>query len=418
MILEPGSRVGDYTIEERLGGGGMARVYRVRHSTQGSLHAMKVLSPHLATEPGVRQRFLEEGRILSRLRHPNIVPVTGTVSDMGVAALVMDFVYGQTLDVWLKSQTGPTDIGDILFLFKQILSALGHAHRRGIIHRDVKPGNIIVQFDEGVPSHVMLVDFGIAKSLDRRDNNRTGTNVHMGTPHYMSPEHVRSARDVDARSDIFSVGVTLYECVTGQRPFEGESDFDIQSAVVAGRFEPPSVLRPDIDPVLEQVIMLAMRRDRDERFQSCEAFSHALSRVGEPPLEAVSEEGDFDPPSIEPPPGPPTDPPMGGDGLLPPGTNPPTEQIPPPATPFGVQPIEIPPMPEVWQPPAEMQMDPLVVAALEEAAEQAAKEQAIAEGRAPPPEGQEKSGGGGLLGLGVWVDAVIALLMLILLWRC
>ncbi|MCY1076161.1 serine/threonine-protein kinase [Archangium lansingense] len=274
-MLSPGNVVERYEVERELGGGGMARVYKVRHVALGSVHALKVLDPELVGNAELRARFLDEGRIQARLRHPNILVITDVVVAPGVAGLVMDYLEGESLDKYLARARRPPDADEVRDIFLQVLAAMGFAHEHGVIHRDLKPSNIFLEQVHG-RRVVRVLDFGIAKVSDAEGRPVTRTGSRMGTPQYMSPEQIRSAEDVTVRSDIFSLGVTLYELATAQPCFQGESDFNIMERIVRAEFVPPDVVHPGLESGLRSAILRAMALEPERRFASCREFSAAL----------------------------------------------------------------------------------------------------------------------------------------------
>ena len=279
VAIRPGARIDKYVIESEIGQGGMAFVFKVRHDALGSHHAMKVLAPDLVRDESIRSRFLAEGQIQARLRHPNIVPVTDLVAVPGVAALVMDYIEGDDLHTYIQRLTAPPDSAEIRSLFAQVLSAVGFAHEAGVIHRDLKPSNVLVERPKHGVSRALVLDFGIAKIADGR-KGVTRTRAVLGTPAYMSPEQIRGARDVTPQSDIFSLGVMLYELTTLSEPFGGDSDFDIQSRIVNGQFSPASEKCPTIDRGISRAIDRALAVDPARRFASCRDFALAVAAPG------------------------------------------------------------------------------------------------------------------------------------------
>ena len=283
-MLEPGTTVEKYEILEDLGAGGMARVFKVRHTLLGSLHALKVLEGSLLANGQVRKRFLAEGQIQAQVRHPNIAQVTDVIIQPGVAGLVVELVPGQSLDDWVAARTHPPTVGEIKQLFLPLLDGLGYAHSNGVIHRDIKPANIIVDAKNG-SLNAKIVDFGIAKIVDEAFGGnaakaRTKTGARMGTPNYMSPEQIRGVSYIDARSDIFSLAATLYEVVTLTVPFDGPSEFEVMRRIVDGDLTPVRQLRANVDPIVNACIAKGMQSERDNRFESCGAFAELLERVG------------------------------------------------------------------------------------------------------------------------------------------
>ncbi|AKJ05896.1 serine/threonine-protein kinase [Archangium gephyra] len=290
-MLSPGNVVERYEVERELGGGGMARVYKVRHVALGSVHALKVLDPELVGNAELRARFLDEGRIQARLRHPNILVITDVVVAPGVAGLVMDYLEGESLDKYLANVKQPPSPDEVRDIFRQVLAAMEFAHQHGVIHRDLKPSNIFLEQVHG-RRVVRVLDFGIAKVSDKlsdaegRPVARPGS--RMGTPQYMSPEQIRSAEEVTVRSDIFSLGVTLYELATAQPCFQGESDAAIMEKIVRGEFVSPDVVHPGLAPGLRTAILRAMALEPERRFASCGEFAAALVEEAPAPVRAAT----------------------------------------------------------------------------------------------------------------------------------
>ncbi|MFE8596639.1 serine/threonine-protein kinase [Archangium violaceum] len=286
-MLSPGNVVERYEVERELGGGGMARVYKVRHVALGSVHALKVLDPELVGNAELRARFLDEGRIQARLRHPNILVITDVVVAPGVAGLVMDYLEGESLDKYLASAKQPPAADEVRDIFRQVLAAMAFAHQHGVIHRDLKPSNIFLEQVHG-RRVVRVLDFGIAKVSDAEGRPVARPGARMGTPQYMSPEQIRSAEEVTVRSDIFSLGVTLYELATAQPCFQGESDAAIMEKIVRGEFVTPDVVHPGIEPGLRAAIVRAMALEPERRFASCAEFSAALEEAPAAPPRAAT----------------------------------------------------------------------------------------------------------------------------------
>ncbi|MEN9797420.1 MAG: hypothetical protein RL653_1116, partial [Pseudomonadota bacterium] len=269
---------GRYEVLRLLGEGGMATVYLVRHLGLHSEHALKVLNPELYALEEVRARFLSEGRIQAKLRHPHVVPVTEIVT-APVAGLVMDYVPGQTLGEHLRSHGAFKDLAEAKRLFLQVLDGVGEAHRNGVVHRDLKPENVILGADSRGQLLARVTDFGIARLDEGGRQTRTG--ARMGTPYYMSPEQVRGADKADARSDIFALGSILYEMVTGAVAFAADSDFDVMQRVVSADYAPPERVVTGLEPSIAACIQRALSVKPEDRFQTCDAFAAAL-RGGAP----------------------------------------------------------------------------------------------------------------------------------------
>ncbi|MFT5683587.1 MAG: sulfatase activating formylglycine-generating enzyme [Myxococcota bacterium] len=266
--MNPGDTIERYVVEAMLGEGGMARVYRVRHLALGSLHALKVLHPHLLTHDEIRQRFIAEGRIQARLRHPHLVPVTDIISQPGMAGLVMDLLVGEDLEDRLRR--GAVEVETARQWTRQALSALAFVHDNGIVHRDIKPANLFIEHCADGERRLRVMDFGIARDTEAA---RTAVTTQMGTVGYMSPEQILRPKTVDARSDLFSLGAVLYEMLTGAAPFAADSAFSAQQEITAGRFPDPVGV-----PAREAaVIRRALRVDRGERYPSAAAFAADLA---------------------------------------------------------------------------------------------------------------------------------------------
>jgi serine/threonine-protein kinase len=272
MALAAGQRIGDYEVLSLLGTGGMGRVYRVRNVISDRVEAMKILLPDYASEPELAARFTAEIRTLATLEHPNIAQLRTAFQYENQLVMVMEYVEGATLDQVATQSRIPLNL--VLEYAMQVLSALSYAHSRGITHRDIKPSNIMIT------SHGLakLMDFGIAKSGGDLQLTRPGTT--MGSVYYMSPEQVRGG-SVDARSDLYSFGVTLYELVTGNRPFQADTSFTVLNAQLNETPKPPIEVNPSLPPALNSIILCAMAKEPTDRFQSADAFRNAIKATQE-----------------------------------------------------------------------------------------------------------------------------------------
>ncbi|MGI8741721.1 MAG: serine/threonine protein kinase [Bryobacteraceae bacterium] len=268
--FEPGARVGEYEIVAAIGAGGMGEVYRVRNVISDRTEAMKVLLPSLTKEPDLAERFMREIKVQAALNHPNIASLHTAFHYNNQIVMVMEFVEGLPLDQRLAK--GPIPLPDCLAWVTQVLRALSYAHERGVIHRDIKPSNIMLMPD----GSVKLMDFGIAQVAS--DPKLTGTGVTVGSPYYMSPEQIRGGTP-DARSDIYSLGITLYELVTGRRPIQGDSEFSIKSAHLNDVPTPPIALDHTLPPELNEIILMSIAKLPERRFQTANAFLNALESV-------------------------------------------------------------------------------------------------------------------------------------------
>ncbi len=267
MELPAGTVADRYTVEARLGAGGMAVVYRVRHNVLGSSHAMKVLTVPM---PTVRQRLIQEGRVQSSLVHPNIVPVTDVVAIGDMPALVMEYVRGPSLDAYLSRSRPTLEQADDLA--RGILRGVGAAHRHGLIHRDLKPANILLAITDHGPVP-KITDFGLVKILAGEQGgslSQTRSGMRMGTPPYMAPEQIRDTKGVDARADIFSLGAVLYELLTGRRCFEGADILEVYMAICGGQYVDPRELVPDAPERMVEAIAGALQVDVSKRTANCE----------------------------------------------------------------------------------------------------------------------------------------------------
>ena len=272
MDLQIGSTVGDYQVIGILGAGGMGKVYKVRNIISDRVEAMKVLLPDLANAPDLADRFLREIKVQASLEHPNIASLHTALRVENQLLMLMEFVEGETLEQKLKEQ-GRLPVASAVDYISQVLSALEYAHAHGVIHRDIKPANMMLT-PAGV---VKLMDFGIAKASS--DHKLTMTGTTLGSLYYMSPEQIQGAVNLDARSDLYSVGVSLYELVTGKRPFDGDSQFAIMSAHLKNTPVPPVALDPTLPQAVNDIILLSVAKDPNARFQGAAAFRNALASV-------------------------------------------------------------------------------------------------------------------------------------------
>ena len=263
-------RIGDYQILDELGSGGMGRVWRVRNVISDRIEAMKVLLPDLAGRQELAARFLREIKLMASLNHPNIAALRTAFTADNQLYMVMEYVEGITMAE--KLEHGAIPVSDALNYIGQVLSAVSYAHQQKVIHRDIKPANMMLT-PQGV---IKLMDFGIARAGEDRSLTMTGTT--MGSLSYMSPEQVKG-EPTDVRSDLYSVGVSLYEFVTGQRPFVATSDYSIMAAQVKEAPRPPVELHPGLPAELNEIILMAIAKDPAQRFQSADAFRNALSSV-------------------------------------------------------------------------------------------------------------------------------------------
>jgi hypothetical protein len=267
-----GTEIGNYRIVGKIGAGGMGVVYKAFDTQLDRLVAIKALSAEFSGDPALLERFRGEARAQGHLNHPNLATLYAFLVQDNVAYMVMEFVDGETFHGML-ARRGPIPAEEAIPLFRQALTGIGHAHRLGIVHRDIKPSNIMLNRD-GV---VKVMDFGLAKVSG--DHGVTRTGVRLGTVYYMSPEQIL-VKPVDARSDIYSLGATLYEMLTAHTPFHADSEFQILNDHVNTPPPPPSGLR-QIPSEIEQAVLKALAKNPDERFQTVDQFSAALEHPQE-----------------------------------------------------------------------------------------------------------------------------------------
>ena len=257
-----------YQIVERIGIGGMAEVYRAQDSVLGRTVAVKVMLPQHAEDASFAARFRQEAASAANLSSPYIVNVYDWGQDSGTYYIVMEYVRGSDLKTAIK-QRGPINQRKVAEIGSQVCQALSVAHNMDIIHRDIKPQNIMVQPD----GNVKVMDFGIARA---KNSDAEKTSAVLGTAHYISPEQAQG-KDLSSTSDIYSLGIVLYESATGQLPFDGPDAVSVAMKQVQEAPVPPSEIKPDIDPSLEAIIMKAIEKDPNNRFQTAQEMRTALN---------------------------------------------------------------------------------------------------------------------------------------------
>ena len=265
-----GQHLGPYRIVERIGEGGMAQVYKAYQPALDRYVAVKVLPPIHAKQPGFSERFLREAKAIANLNHPNILPVYDSGQEQGYSFLVMRYVHGARTLREVMAQ--PLSLPQIADWIGQVAAALDHAHRQGVIHRDVKPSNVLID-----DNWALLTDFGLAK-MTEASAKLTGTGVGVGTPAYMSPEQGQGG-EVDPRTDIYSLGVILFEMLTGQVPHDAETPLAIILKRITEPLPLPKTLNPDIPPAVEQVVLRALDVDPEDRFRTAGELAAALKQA-------------------------------------------------------------------------------------------------------------------------------------------
>ena len=268
--IGPGSRFGRYEIERHLGRGGMGDVYLVHDTIINRKAALKTIRPDADLDAKqiieMRQRFYREAQTAGKLTHPHIVTVFDVGEDLGMSYIVMEFIEGQTLTAWMKK--GRLSVPQIKHVIYNAGLGLAYAHDNGVFHRDVKPDNIMIS-KAGV---VKVMDFGIARVMD---SSLTKTGSVIGTPAYMSPEQVNGHK-IDGRSDIFSLGVILYELLTGRKPFKGESMPSLMFAIMKEEPPMPSTVDTAVSAVWDAILDKALAKNREERYATVKEFAQAV----------------------------------------------------------------------------------------------------------------------------------------------
>src|SRR5262245_24899128 len=283
MPLTPGKRLGRYQIVAPVGAGGMGEVYRAHDPRLGRDVAIKVLPQHLTANAEARARFEREARTISQLNHPHICTLHDLGQEDGVDYLVMELVEGETLAHRLEK--GPLELAEVLTLGRQVAEALDWAHRAGVVHRDLKPGNIML-----ARNGAKLLDFGLARSAGlgpapgavsqspTMTRPLTAEGAIVGTFQYMAPEQLEG-KEADARSDLWAMGCVLYEVATGERAFAGESQASLIAAIMTGEPRAMTELKPVTPPILERVVRQCLRKDTGDRLQSARDLAFTLELV-------------------------------------------------------------------------------------------------------------------------------------------
>jgi len=267
--IEPGQKIGDYEVIRSLGVGGLGAVYEVRHLISQRAEAMKVLLPDKLGTPEMTERFRREIQLLASLNHPNIAALHNAFYHEDRLIMIMELVPGQTLrDI---GATSAIPLPRLLDYAHQTLSALVYAHNLGIVHRDIKPSNLMIT----AQNLLKVLDFGIA--ISDHSPELTGAGYLLGSLNYMSPEQIMGSK-ASPRSDIYSLGITLYEMATGRLPFGGSTNYEIMTAHLHQTPVPPRDLNPALSPAMSNAILRALAKDPAARFESAQEFAAALSQ--------------------------------------------------------------------------------------------------------------------------------------------
>src|SRR6185437_7698767 len=263
-----------FDVESELGRGGMGIVYRARDRRLKREVAVKVLPPELAFRGEIKSRFLREAETAAQLNQPNIVPIYAVDEREGLVFFVMACVDGTTVGKRLHDE-GALPVDDARRIMRQVSDALAYAHARGVIHRDIKPDNILLDRES---KRAMVTDFGIARAMQEgADSRLTATGMAIGTPAFMSPEQAAGEHEIDGRSDLYSLGVVGYQMLTGQLPFRAGSTASMLMKQITERPAPVQQLRPDVPPDLAAIVMTLLEKEPTNRFPSASALSAALS---------------------------------------------------------------------------------------------------------------------------------------------
>jgi serine/threonine protein kinase len=291
--LQPGMIIRNkYQILDRIGIGGMGVVYRGRHLTFNEVCAIKIVNDVIAGDANFLQRFQTEAVVTRKLRHPNAVRVDDfDYTEDGRPFIVMELVEGKNIGEILQEE-GPFRVPRAVRIATHVARALGVAHKLGVVHRDIKPANVLIATDEQGQEIAKVLDFGIAKLREVAGDAQPGmtmTGMVVGTPLYMSPEQFmgkKAAGEIDGRTDIYSLGVVLYQMVTAQLPFDGDTPYSLMLQHMQGTVRPPHELAPElhIPESLSRVILKAIDKSRDQRFQTAEEFIAGLEQVTDDPV--------------------------------------------------------------------------------------------------------------------------------------
>ena len=272
MTFRVGENIGPYQIVEQLGQGGMATVFKAYHASLDRYVALKVLHPAFDEDKTFASRFQREARVVAKLEHPNIVPVYDYAEHEGRPYLIMKFIEGDTLKSHMTE--APMKPVEILNVVEAVGGALAYAHKQGVLHRDIKPSNVLIASD----GQIYLADFGLARIAQSGESTMSSDSI-MGTPQYISPEQAMGKKDLDARTDLYSFGVMVYEMVVGQVPFSADTPFAIIHDHIYTPLPLPRKVNPDVSEAVERVLMKSLAKDRSDRYEDVNTMIKAFKEV-------------------------------------------------------------------------------------------------------------------------------------------
>jgi serine/threonine protein kinase len=273
-----GKTIDNYRILEVIGRGGMGVVLKAVDTNLEKVVALKMMDPFLAKNEEFVRQFKNEAKLLAKSENPNIVIVHALRETESQFFMVMEYVESEPLSKHI-SENGPCSFSEIMSISKQLLNAIGHAHKVRVLHRDIKPSNILLCND----GKIKITDFGLAKVIQQKGLESTVSQIRAGTLYYMSPEQVKGLKDIDERSDIYSIGMTIYEMIAGRVPFEkSDSEYTIQKKIIDGAIPSPAVPRSDIPKQLIKLVLKAINKEPSKRFQNITEMSEYLSKTEYP----------------------------------------------------------------------------------------------------------------------------------------
>lgn len=276
--------IGNYDLEAKIAEGGMGAVYRARNRTTGQIVAIKIVPAHTARNQTLLRRFEREFAAAHNIDHPNVVKAIEFCGKVATPFLVMEYVHGESLGQRI-ARVGRLSEDEAKHIFVQVCQGLHRAHKHHLVHRDIKPDNVLLTAD----NVAKITDLGLVKGLGEEELNLTRTGRGLGTPHFMAPEQFRDAKNADVRCDVYSIGATLYMAVTGVMPFEGGGPLDCWMKKISNEFEPPKNLHPQLSDRMNWAILRAMSADPEKRPASCREFVEDLLGKSTRPVSAASQ---------------------------------------------------------------------------------------------------------------------------------